>query len=167
MIIFTYIVNLTNNTLVERKPYPSPNQKCVKKRRVLLPPFSLHCWHTSHVTDERWPCTVRNLRDPRNPASCPDNYLPSWSNEKRVKTRKRKITLLFAEILPQDGTLCLTEAEYVVDDEELGGSSMAQNPKWILPHFLRWEWIKPIKGEEQKESKRDEHLRSVQVLSGP
>jgi hypothetical protein len=77
------------------------------------------------------------LRDPGNPASCPDNHLPSWNNEKRVKARKRQITLLCAEILAQDGTFCLTRAEYVVDDGELGGSSLAQNPKWILPHFLR------------------------------
>ena len=143
----------------------------MKKRRVLLPPFPLHCWHTLHVTDKRWwwrlwsvICTMGKLRDPGNPTSCPDNHLPSWSKEKRVKARKRQITLLFAEILPQDGTLCLTKAEYVVQDGELGGSSLAQNRKWILPHFLRWEWTEPIKGEEQKESKRDVHLPCVQVL---
>lgn len=99
----------------------------MKKRRVLLPPFPLHCWHTLHVTDKRWwwrlwsvICTMGKLRDPGNPTSCPDNHLPSWSKEKRVKARKRQITLLFAEILPQDGTLCLTKAEYVVQDGEQG-----------------------------------------------
>ena len=55
---------------------------------------------------------------------------------RKDEARKREI-LLFAEILAQDGTFCLTRAEYVVDDGELGGSSLAQNPKWILPHFLR------------------------------
>ena len=83
----------------------------------------------------------------------PSALLEQWE---KVKARKRQITLLFAEILAQDGTFCLTRAEYVVDNGELVGSSLAQNPKWILPHFLRWEWTEPIKGEEQKESKRDE-----------
>ena len=80
---------------------------------------------------------VRKLRDPGNPASRPDNRLPPLGYGKRLKAKKKKITLLFAEILPQDGTLCLTKAEYVVHDGELGGSSLAQNRKWILPHFLR------------------------------
>ena len=83
----------------------------------------------------------------------PSALLEQWE---KVKARKRQITLLFAEILAQDGTFCLTRAEYVVNDGELGGSSLAQNPKRILPYFLRWEWTEPIKGEEQKESKRDE-----------
>ena len=80
---------------------------------------------------------VRKLRDPGNPASCPDNRLPTLGYGKRVKAKKKKITLLLAEILPQDGSFCLTRAEYVVDNGELGNSSLAQNPKWILPHFLR------------------------------
>ena len=51
---------------------------------------------------------VRKLRDPGNPASCPDNRLPPLGYGKRVKAKKRKITLLFTEILPQGGTLWLT-----------------------------------------------------------
>ena len=52
--------------------------------------------------------TVRKLRDPGNPASCPDNRLPTLGYGKRVKAKKKKITLLFAEILPPDGTLWFT-----------------------------------------------------------
>ena len=52
--------------------------------------------------------TVRKLRDPGNPASRPDNRLPPLGYGKRLKAKKKKITLLFAEILPPDGTLWLT-----------------------------------------------------------
>ena len=47
---------------------------------------------------------VKKIRDPGNPASCPDNRLPSLGYGKRGKAKKRKITLLFAEIFPPDGT---------------------------------------------------------------
>ena len=67
-----------------------------------------------YVTGKRWwwlrsvMSAVRKLRDPGNPASCPDNRLPTLGYRKMVKAKKKKITLLFTEILPPDGTLWLT-----------------------------------------------------------
>ena len=73
---------------------------------------------------------MRKLRDPGNPASCPDNGMPPLGYGERVKAKERKITLSFAEILPQHGTLWQTEAEYAVDEGDLRGPSLTGNPEW-------------------------------------
>ena len=52
-----------------------------------------------------------------------------------MKAKKRKVTLLFAEILPQDGTLWQTEAEYVVYDGDFQGLFPGPKPKVDFTSF--------------------------------
>ena len=83
-------------TLAVKKPHPSQIRNIWRKGAFSC----LHSHSTAHtlyVTDKRWwqwlwrvICAMGKLRDPGNPASCPDNHLPSWSNEKRWRQGKGK-----------------------------------------------------------------------------
>ena len=169
MVIFTYIANLTNIHLLWKNLTPPKSEIYEEKEHS---PASIPTPLPTHFTCYRLEVVAAALegnlyygktKGPRKSRLLPwqpSAFLEQWE---KGEARKRQITLLFAEILAQDGTFCLTRAEYVVDNGELVGSSLAQNPKWILPHFLRWEWTEPIRGEEQKESK-GKSVNCVQVL---
>ena len=129
MFIFPYAANLTN---LGRNTYPPPQPELYGEEKESSP-ASLPTAHTLYVTHKRWWWwlwsvigATGNRRVPGDPTSCPDDHLPSLGSGERVKAKERKITLLFAEILPQHGPLWQTEAEYAVDDGDLRGPF----PEW-------------------------------------
>ena len=169
MVVVTYIVNLTNIHLLWENLTPPKSEMYEEKESSpasIVTPLLIQftCYRLEVVAaaleGNLYDWKTKGSRKSRLLPWQPSAFLEQWE---KMKARKREI-LLFAEILAQDETFYLTRAEYVVDDGELVGSSLAQNPKWILPHFLRWEWTEPIRGEEQKESKRDVHLRRSTVF---
>lgn len=142
MFIFPYTVNLTN---LGRNTYPPPQSELYGEEKESSP-ASIPTPHTLYVTHKRWWWwwlwsvigATGDPRDPGDPTSCPDDHLPALGSGERVKAKERKITLLFAEILPQHGTLWQTEAEYAVDDGDLRGPFPDRKPRVeSLLHFLR------------------------------
>ena len=132
MFLFPYTVNLTN---FGRKNLPPKSELYGEEKESS--PASISTPHTLYITRKRrwwWLWSVigatREPRDPGDPTSCLDVHLPSLGSGERVKAKERKITLSFAEILPQHGTLWQTEAEYVVDEGDLRGPSLTGNPEW-------------------------------------
>ena len=139
MFLFPYTVNLTN---FGRKNLPPKSELYGEEKESS--PASISTPHTLYITRKRrwwWLWSVigatREPRDPGDPTSCLDVHLPSLGSGERVKAKERKITLSFAEILPQHGTLWQTEAEYAVDEGDLRGPSLTGNPEWNVS-FIFW-----------------------------
>ena len=114
MVIFTYIANLTNIHLLWKNLTPPKSEIYEEKEHS---PASIPTPLPTHFTCYRLEVVAAALegnlyygktKGPRKSRLLPwqpSALLEQWD---KVKARKRHIALLFAEILLQDGTFCLT-----------------------------------------------------------